>query len=334
MPAFTSEDVMNQPLIQAILFTQNQKPARASEDVMNQPVIQAADLTVYYGKHRGIDKLNLTVNQGEIFGFLGPNGAGKTTAIRVLLDIIRPNSGTATIFGRNCQKESLAVRQRVSYIPGELYLPDNMRGQQYLDMVASLRGNRLDKQHQTELIQRLKLDTSRRIHNYSSGNKQKLGLVAAFMHKSDLLILDEPTSGLDPLMQQTVLELVQETKDEGRTVFFSSHILSEVQTVADRVGIIRDGTIVAVERVDVLTEQHFRRLRIRFGQMPPAELFLSLEGVKEVARMDDVVIVEVHENMPAFMQTAATYHILDLETVPVSLEEVFLAYYGNGSKAG
>ena len=297
---------------------------------MSDSVIHTDGLTVFYGKHRGIINLDLDVQKGEVYGFLGPNGAGKTTAIRVLLDIIRPTRGSAAIFGMDCQKESVAVRQRLSYVPGELYLPETMRGKQYLSMVNSLHSKPTGLTYLDELCERLDLDRSRRIKNYSKGNKQKLGLVGAFMNKPDLLILDEPTSGLDPLVQQTVLSLVQEAKDEGRTVFFSSHILSEVQAVADRVGIIREGKIVAVERVATLTEQSFRRIKFRFERMPAVEVF-EMDGVKELTRMDDTLLLEVRDNMPAVMQAASEYQILDIETPPVSLEEIFLTYYGEAN---
>jgi ABC-2 type transport system ATP-binding protein len=294
---------------------------------MTSPVIETAGLTVYYGKHRGIEKLDLQVEKGEVFGFLGPNGAGKTTTIRVLLDIIRPTKGSARDFGLDCQTDSVEVRRHVGYLQGELHLPENMRGRQYLDMLNALRGGNGDRAYRDELCRRLDLDTSRRVQNYSTGNKQKLGIVAAFMNKPDLLILDEPTSGLDPLMQQTVLQLVRETQGEGRTVFFSSHILPEVQAVANRVGIIREGSLVAVERVDTLIAQNFRRIRFEFEQSPPEDAF-ALDGVVILSQMNSSVLLEVFDNMNQVMQTAVQYGIYDVETQPVTLEEVFLAYYG------
>lgn len=300
---------------------------------MSDFVMETRKLTLYYGIHRGIQDVDLQVEAGEVFGFLGPNGAGKTTTIRALLDIIRPTSGTAHIFGLDCQREGVAIRRRVGYLPGELSLPQNMRGQQYLDMVRSLRGNQVDRQYKRALCHRLNLDASRRIREYSRGNKQKLGLVAAFMSQPDLLILDEPTSGLDPLVQQTVLELVREARGAGRTVFFCSHVLPEVQAVADRVGIIRAGKLAAVERVDTLTTQQFRRVSLRLAADPPAAAF-AFDGVRETSRANQAVTLEVAQNMPAVMQTAATYGILDVETHPVTLEEVFLAYYGANGNGG
>ncbi|MEO1290629.1 MAG: ATP-binding cassette domain-containing protein, partial [Chloroflexota bacterium] len=211
--------------------------------MMANSVIETRDLTVYYGKHRGISNINLTVEQGEVFGFLGPNGAGKTTTQRVLMDVIHPSAGTAKIFGMDCQADGVEIRKRVSYLPGELALYPTMKANAYFDMLDSLHPNTIDPRFRSDLCQRLDLDPTRRMKEYSRGNKQKVGLVAAFMGKPDLLILDEPTGGLDPLVQQTVMEMVHEVKADGRTVFFSSHILPEVQAVCDRVGIIRDGQL-------------------------------------------------------------------------------------------
>lgn len=294
---------------------------------MSENAIETKGLTVFYGRHRGIIDVNMAVRTGEVFGFLGPNGAGKTTTLRVLLDIIGPSHGRASIFGLDCQKDGVSLRSRVGYLPGDLSLPGNMTGKRFLEMLDSIRGNNSDLAYRQGLCQRLNLDTSRRIREYSRGNKQKLGVVAAMMNRPELLILDEPTTGLDPLVQQTVLDLVREARQEGRTVFFSSHILSEVQAVCDRVGIIRDGKLVKVERVDALTAQPFHRLRLRFEEMPTADVF-ALEGVQELTRDDHTVLLEVRQNLPAVMMAAAQHHIQDVETQPVTLEEVFLAYYG------
>ena len=298
---------------------------------MENYVIETNGLSVYYGRHRGIVDVDLRVKSGEIFGFLGPNGAGKTTTIRVLLDIIRPTEGSASIFGLDCQKEGVKLRQRVGYLPGELSLPPNMNGRRYLDKIDNLRAEKSDPAYRKELCERLDLDTSRRIRDYSSGNKQKLGLVAALMTKADLLVLDEPTIGLDPLVQQTVLDLVQEAKEEGRSVFFCSHILSEVQSVCDRVGIIREGGLIKVESVQTLTKQPFHRLRFRFESNPGVDVF-AFEGVRELSRDDGSVLLEVKQNLPAVMRAAASFEIVDVETQPVTLEEVFLAYYGRSSR--
>lgn len=300
---------------------------------MSEFAIETESLTVYYGKHRGIVDVDLQVQQGEIFGFLGPNGAGKTTTLRVLIDLIRPSRGRASVFGLDCQKEGVALRDRIGYLPGELSLPRNMKGQQYLQMVDGLRSRPADPAYLSELCERLDLDTGRKIHDYSSGNKQKLGLVVAMMAKPDLLMLDEPTNGLDPLIQQVVLDLVGEARDEGRTVFFSSHILSEVQSVCDRVGIIREGKLIKVESVESLMAQPFHRLRLRFENMPDVQAF-AFEGVSELSRAEDSVYLEVTQNLPQVMRAAAALDIVDIETQPVTLEEVFLAYYGRNNRHG
>ncbi len=297
---------------------------------MNEIVIETKGLTVYYGRHRGIEDLDMEVRRGEVYGFLGPNGAGKTTTQRVLLDIIRPTRGMAALFGLDCQRDGVQVRERVSYLPGELSLYPTMSGQNFLRMIGRLRGNRVEKKYRTELCERLDLDPSRRMREYSRGNKQKVGLVAAFMNKPDLLILDEPTSGLDPLVQQTVLELVREARDDGRTVFFSSHILSEVQEVCDRVGIIREGRLVKTERVETLTKQQFKRLRLSFAQIPPVGAF-DFDGVTETARNEQEIMLEVRQNLNEVLQTAVTYNVTDMDMPPVTLEEIFLAYYGGGN---
>lgn len=294
---------------------------------MTNHIVATENLTVHYGRHRGIADLNLQVQEGEVYGFLGPNGAGKTTTMRVLMDVIRPQSGCAHIFGLDCQKDGPEIRRRVGYIPGELSLYPQMRAGQYLDLVDSVRGKTANSSYRRQLCERLKLDPSRRMRDYSRGNKQKVGLVAAFMGKPELLILDEPTGGLDPLVQQTVLEIVREAQAEGRTVLFSSHILPEVQAVCDHVGIIREGQLVATERVETLTRQQIHRLRLSFTVMPPADAF-ALEGVKETSRREKEVRLEVQDNLNATLSVAVKYGVTSIETQAVTLEEVFLTYYG------
>ena len=297
---------------------------------MSKHVIETSGLTVYYGRHRGILDVDLTIEQGEVFGFLGPNGAGKTTTQRVLLDIIRPTSGKATIFGLDCQAQGVEIRKRIGYLPGELALYKNMKASQFFKMYEFLREQNGRKGYWRELAERLDLDTSRKIGNFSRGNKQKVGIVAAFMNKPDLLILDEPTGGLDPLVQQTVLEMVREAKADGRTIFFSSHILPEVQAVADRVGIIRDGQLVTTQRVEELVTQRVTRLHLTFAELPPAAAF-QIDGVAELSRSERGVMLEVQENLPQVLTVAAQNNIQDIETINVSLEEIFLTYYGKGN---
>mgnify|MGYP003931589789 CR=1 FL=1 len=297
---------------------------------MSEKVIETKELTVFYGKHRGIVDVDLTVEKGEVFGFLGPNGAGKTTTQRVLVDVIRPTSGQASVFGLDCQEQGVEIRKRVGYLPGEMALYDKMRARDFFRMYEYLRPDNGSQGYWRELADRLELDTSRKIREFSRGNKQKVGVVAAFMNRPDLLILDEPTSGLDPLVQQTVLRMVREAREDGRTVFFSSHILSEVQEVCDRVGIIREGRLVATQRVSDLMVQPFKRLQMRFAEQPPDGTF-DRDGVTVLSRDDQSITLEVRDGLPEVMETAARFGIADIETQHVSLEEVFLAYYGQGN---
>ena len=293
---------------------------------MSENVIETRALTVYYGKHRGILDVDLTVEKGEVFGFLGPNGAGKTTTQRVLLDVFSPTSGSASIFGLDCQKQGVELRKRVGYLPGELALYANTKASEFFQMYEYLRGEKGSKGYWRELAHRLDLDTSRKIRQFSRGNKQKVGVVAAFMSRPDLLILDEPTGGLDPLVQQTVLEMVREVKADGRTVFFSSHILSEVQAVCDRVGIIREGQIVALQKVEDLMAARLNRITMIFESLPPAGIF-KISGVTEMERTEKSITLEVTENLAEVLAIAARNQIMDIETHNLSLEDIFLAYY-------
>jgi ABC-2 type transport system ATP-binding protein len=295
--------------------------------VNSEIIIQTKNLSVYYSAHRGIKNLNLSVQRGEVFGFLGPNGAGKTTTLRTILDIIHPTKGSATLFGLDSQKNGAAIRERVSYLPGELSLYPSMKADYFLDLLSSFQRNEPDKSYRGHLLESVGLDPSRKMKEYSHGNKQKIGVVAAFMGKKDLIILDEPTIGLDPLVQQTVLEFIQEVRNEGRTVFLSSHNLKEVQAVCDRVGIIQNGELIKTEKVETLIDQEFKRLEISFRKEPPYDAF-GIEGIKEISRDGTVVLFEVKRSLDVLMEKAAPYGIKDIETKSVSLEEIFLSFYG------
>lgn len=300
---------------------------------MSNNVIETQDLTVYYGKHRGILNVNLTVEEGEVFGFLGPNGAGKTTTQRVLLDVFPPTSGSATIFGLDCQDQGVEMRKRIGYLPGELSLYSNIKASQFFQMYEYLRGENNSRDYWRELSERLNLDTSRKIRELSRGNKQKVGVVAAFMSRPDLLILDEPTGGLDPLVQRTVLDMVREAKADGRTIFFSSHILSEAQAVCDRVGIIRDGQLVATQKVEDLFAARLNRITMIFEKLPPEGSF-DIGGVKELERSEKSIVLEVTQNLPEVLAAAAQNGIMDIETHNIGLEEIFLAYYSKDNGGG
>ncbi|MFI5199190.1 MAG: ATP-binding cassette domain-containing protein [Candidatus Limnocylindrales bacterium] len=290
-------------------------------------IIRTQQLTKSYGSARGIIDVDLSVEQGEVFGFLGPNGAGKTTAIRTLLDLIRPTSGKAFVFGIETSVDPIAIHRRVGYLPGEFSLYDRLTGRQTLTYFANLRGG-VDPAFQDSLIQRFDLDPSRRFREYSKGNKQKVGLVAALQHRPDLLILDEPTSGLDPLVQQTFSAVIRETVADGRTVFLSSHVLSEVEKTCDRVAIIRDGRLVRVDRVDALRDLAHHQVELRFAGPVPASAFEHLAGVSDVTAADHVLRLRVTGPISPVVQAAARFELLDFVSREPSLEETFLAEYG------
>ena len=295
-------------------------------------VIQTDKLTKQYGVHRGIVDVDLMVEQGEVFGFLGPNGAGKTTAIRTLLDLIRPTSGKAFVFGIESTVDPVAIHRRIGYLPGEFALYDRLTGRQTLTYFANLRGG-VDEAYQAELIQRFDLDPSRRFKEYSKGNKQKVGLVAALQHKPDLLLLDEPTSGLDPLVQQTFSAVLRETVADGRTVFLSSHVLSEVEKTCDRVAIIRDGRLVKVDRVDALRDLAHHQVELRFAGPVPTSSFEHIAGVSDVTAEDHILRLRVTGPISPVVQAAAHYELLDFVSREPSLEETFLAEYGHDGTA-
>src|SRR5260370_34531591 len=232
------------------------------------PAIEFASVVKDYGRTRALAGIDLTVTPGQIFGFLGPNGAGKTTSIRILLDLIRPTSGTAQVLGFDTQRSSIEVRRRVGYVPGDLRMYEGMRGGEFLDFVDSFRPEKRDPTFRRELLERLSLDPSRGILALSKGNKQKLGLIQALIHRPELLVLDEPTSGLDPLLQEEVGRLLEEAVADGRTVFFSSHVLPEVERLSHTVAIIQQGSIVAVEDIGRLKNLSVPMLELTLAQAP------------------------------------------------------------------
>src|SRR5579872_7326476 len=253
----------------------------SSEEGIMGSIVDVKNLTKRYGKSRGIDDVSFQVEEGEIFGFLGPNGAGKTTTIRLLMALLRADTGTAQIAGMDCWEQSVEIKRLIGYLPGELSLDPNLTGGQILEYFGHLRGG-VDQAYLKQLIARLDLDPTRKFRQYSSGNKRKIGIVQAFMHRPRLLILDEPTSGLDPLNQQEFDRMVKETREEGRTVFLSSHVLSEVEKTCTRVGIIRDGRLVRVGGVAELKDIKRYEITISFASPVPADAFNSLEGVEKV----------------------------------------------------
>ncbi|GAA3745507.1 ABC transporter ATP-binding protein [Salinactinospora qingdaonensis] len=296
------------------------------------PVIATLDLTKSYGRHQALFGVNLQVRAGEIFGFLGPNGAGKSTTIRILLDIIRRSGGGVEVFGLDPRTDGVRVRSRVGYLPGELAMTSRRPAREFLTYLGHLRGG-VDPRRIEALAHRLDLDLSRPIRGLSKGNKQKVGLVQAFMHEPELLILDEPTSGLDPLLQQEFQEMVREVRAAGRTVFMSSHVLSEVQDLADRAAIIRDGRIVALEDMDALRERALRRMTMTFADSHTLsqEEFAALDNVREVTLDGTAVSCLVEGSPDALIKLAAQHTVLSLTSEEPDLEELFFTHYSNGT---
>jgi ABC-2 type transport system ATP-binding protein len=303
-------------------------PATAPE-AAKTPAIEVEKLTKYYGSSRGIEELDMTINEGEVFGFLGPNGAGKTTTIRLLMDFIRPTSGRARIFGKDAVEESVAIKALVGYLPGDLALWGNLTGREILTYLGNLRGG-VEPRVIGGFAERLDLDLNRKFREYSRGNRQKVGLVQAFMHRPRLLILDEPTGGLDPLNQQEFFRIVSEVKEAGATVFLSSHILSEVEQISDRVGIIREGRLVRVGSVrDVVAEKLYRvtlTLGVPAGE-EIAQAFEALQSVSQVKATDHTLNFIVHGNVDPVLREAVRYPVVSMTSHEPSLEEAFLAYY-------
>lgn len=294
-------------------------------------IIHTDGLTKYFGKNRGVVGLELDVHEGEVFGYLGANGAGKTTTIRMLLDIIRPTEGKATVFGLDSHKQSLEIRKDIGYLPGELALYDGMSGAEFLRYSSNLRGGS-DHDFGFEIAERLSCDLARPIRDLSHGNKQKLGLIQAFMHRPRLIILDEPSQGLDPLVQREFYTMVDEVKQEGCTVFLSSHVLPEAERVCDRVGFIRDGKMVAVERIEDMKARALRYIEVKFEGQVPLDAINSIKGVKGLLADGDTLRFAVEGSMDAVIKAIAQYHVVNLVSREPDLEEMFMTYYERGEE--
>ncbi len=293
----------------------------------NETAIHTEGLTKHYGDVRALVDLDLDVRAGEVFGFLGPNGAGKTTTIRTLLDEIRPTAGRASILGMDTHRQSVEIRHHIGYVPGDLAMYPDLTGRDTLTYFANLRGG-VDWEYVAGLAERLDADLSKKVGDLSSGNRQKVGIIQAFMNRPDVLIMDEPSSGLDPLMQREFQAMMREVVAEGRTVFLSSHTLSEVQRVADRVGIIRHGLLVAVESVTDLRSKAMRRVEFEFGTPVEASVFESVSGVRDVTVENHRVVLSYDGKMDSLLKTIADrYEVVDITTREADLEEIFLTYY-------
>jgi ABC-2 type transport system ATP-binding protein len=289
--------------------------------------IETEKLTKSYGrKARGIEEVDLAVEEGEVFGFLGPNGAGKTTTVRTLLGFLRPTGGRGEVFGLDIRKDSVEVRARVGNLPGEFALEDKMTGEGLLRFFARLRGVK-DLGYARELAERLGAELHRPMRRLSRGNKQKIGLVQAMFHRPPLLILDEPTGGLDPLVQEEFLDIIEEVKAEGRTVFFSSHNLAEVERVCDRVGIIRGGRLVAEETTETLIDKSFRHVVLTFEEDVDPKPFEAISGIKDLRAGGNRLAFTLYDDLDEMVKLAARHELVNMEYERPSLEEVFLTYY-------
>ncbi len=283
-------------------------------------VIETKNLTKFYGKIKGIENLTFSVKKGEIFGFLGPNGAGKTTTIRTLLGYLKPTSGEAYILDKNISDDIVDIKRDVGYIPGDLNLYGHLTGKQFLDYFASLRNTEMSLLD--NLLKVFDVPLDRKIKGYSKGMKQKLGIIQAFMDDPEIVIMDEPTSGLDPLLQQKFYDFLNVQKKKGRTMFFSSHVLSEVDKICDRIGIIRNGNLVALEAVDALKEKLGKMIRVKIKEKPE-----SFRGPDNLKIKDGWIEFVTNDDIDYWIKKLSKYTILDLDINEFSLEDIFIHYY-------
>ena len=289
-------------------------------------VIETSGLVKNYRRRPALRGIDLLVPRGVVCGYLGPNGAGKTTTIRILVGLIRPSAGSAAVFGLDVVRRREEAQRHVGYLPGEFVGYPDLTGGQYLNFLGRLRGG-VDAALVRRLVERLDLDLTTRIGALSHGNRQKVGIVQAFMHRPDLLVLDEPTAGLDPLAQREFLTLVREARDEGRTVFLSSHVLSEVEAVAERVAILRQGQLLVVESVDKLKARALRRMELTFEAEPPIAHLRTVPGVREAVADGSTVHLVIEGSVADLLEAAAPHRVARVVTHEPDLEEIFVTYY-------
>ncbi|WP_339146009.1 MULTISPECIES: ABC transporter ATP-binding protein [unclassified Sutcliffiella] len=292
-------------------------------------ILETKNLSKTFGKFTALDRVNLNVNSGEVYGFIGPNGAGKSTTIRILLGILKASHGEAKIFGLDAWKDAVEIHKRIAYVPGDVTLWPNLTGGEVIDLFMKLRGGS-DKGKREELMEKFKLDPSKKCRTYSKGNRQKVALVAAFASNADLYILDEPTSGLDPLMEMVFQECVMEAKDAGKSVLLSSHILSEVEKLCDRVGIIRQGKIIETGTLHEL--RHLTRTNLLIETKQTIEGLGLLKGVHEIEQKDSTLSFQVDsEELDTVMKHVSQYGLVKLESSPPTLEDLFMRHYEGGN---
>ncbi|MFA7243977.1 MAG: ABC transporter ATP-binding protein [Patescibacteria group bacterium] len=288
-------------------------------------IIEIKKLTKYYGKTLGIKSLDLDVIEGEIFGFIGPNGAGKSTTIRLLLDLIRPTAGSAKIFGKDIHRHSVELKQDIGYLPGEIFLPENLTGKSCINYFKSFKET-IDDRYLKDLKSRFEFDDKKKISQYSKGNKQKLAIILALMHKPKLLILDEPTSGLDPLNQQEFYKVITETKEWRTTTFFSTHILDEAEFLCDRVGIIKDGRLLQIEDIDKFKEKNIREINLETTADIPLSA-LKIDGVEKTEKTDHGYRLITKGHNGELIKIISKFAIDDIKISEPSLEEIFMHFY-------
>ncbi len=292
---------------------------------MNEQVIKINNLTKHYGKHRGIEDITFSVATGEIFGFIGPNGSGKTTTIRTLMGLIKPTAGSATIFGLDCTRNASRIAQNVGYLPGENCYYNNLKVREQLQFTADLYGIRCDDKIE-KLADRLDLDLSRKIGDLSLGNKKKVGIVSALLPSPDLLILDEPTSGLDPLVQHTFFDILREENDRGATILFSSHVLSEVQKLCDRVCILKEGRFVGIQSMKELRDNGFKKITLTSAEPIPRGFF-DFPGIANLTVEDNTASFMFHGRVMVIMDIISRLPLDDILIEQPPLEDIFLHYY-------
>ncbi|MFY0804859.1 ATP-binding cassette domain-containing protein [Peribacillus frigoritolerans] len=288
-------------------------------------VLKTTDLTKKFGKFTALNGVNIEVNKGEVFGFIGPNGAGKSTTIRVLLGILKATDGEAKIFGKDAWKDAVEIHKRIAYVPGDVNLWPNLTGGEVIDLFVELRGTN-NKSRREELIKKFDLDPSKKCGTYSKGNRQKVALIAAFSSDADLYILDEPTSGLDPLMERVFQECVMDAKNEGKSILLSSHILSEVERLCDKVGIIRQGQIIETGTLDEL--RHLTRTSLLVETKQPIPALGNVNGVRDIVMKDQALSFQVDtDELDNVMKYISQFGIVKLESAPPTLEDLFMSHY-------
>lgn len=292
-------------------------------------ILQLEKVTKLYGSVRGVEQVSLEVEEGSVFGFLGPNGAGKTTTISMLVNLIKPTSGKITIFGKNAQTDGLHIRSRIGFLAGDMALDRGLTGRQQLEYFGNLRGG-FDKKYVRELASRLDCKLDRKFRTLSRGNKQKVGLIAALMHKPELLILDEPTSGLDPLIQAEFNKIILEHKARGGTVFISSHVLSEVQELCDQVAFIRQGKLIANKPLAEITKGAPKDVRIVTPEEKLIHILEKLRGVSELKYQNGVITFSYSNDINRLLHVVSAYDLHDMTISDVDLETVFMKYYEGG----